>query len=437
MNTEKIKSTKNLLFVDDEANILQTLQRIFVAEGYDVFLASSGQEGLTLIESQPIDIIVSDMRMPNMSGAAFLKIAAERWPDTKRILLTGYADVDSAMSAINEGKIDYYIAKPWKNDEIVKIISNILAHKWLLQENRELHELLNQRNEELTLLNNHLEEKVEQRTVELHKSYQELQATHTSAIQVLLSVQELHEGRYKGYCRNVATHAKLLAQELQLSEKETQIIYLAAMLHNLGKSGLSENIMFKPFIKLTTHEYKEYIQYPVFGATALSVFSSLNEVDNTILHHRERYDGRGYPHKLAGDAIPIYSRIIALAVDYNELQHGLLFPEKYHAKLALNYIKEHPDHYDPKLVSLFINTIQQLPDEQISLNEIACEPFLLKPGMTLSRNLVSKSGFVYLIKGYTLTPEVIEKIKSLENKIVYVYQIPKDNLSNDEPSNKD
>lgn len=421
MTIETIKS-KNLLLVDDEPNILKLLQRICLSEGYEVFLANNGQEGIALLEQQPIDIIISDMRMPVMDGAAFLKIAAERWPETKRILLTGFSDVDSAMSAINEGKIDYYIAKPWKNEQITKVIANMIEHKWLFEENRELQQQLSKKNEELLLLNNELEKKVELRTAELHKSYRGLQVTHQAAIQLLLSMQELHEDRYKGYCRTVATHAKLLAEALKLSEKEVQNIYLAAMLHNLGKSGLSTDIMFKPFVKLTTQEHKEYIQYPILGATVISVVPTLKEIANTILHHRERYDGKGYPHKLAGDAIPFYSRIIALAVDYNELQNGLLLPEKCHAKLALNYIREHAEYYDPKLVSLFINTIQQLPDEQVSFTEIACEPFRLKPGMTLSRDLVSKNGFVYLIKGYTLTPEVIEKINLLDNQIVYVYQ---------------
>jgi len=248
-------------------------------------------------------------------------------------------------------------------------------------------------------------------------------------------MQELHEDRYKGYCRNVANHAKLLAEALHLTEKEIQTIYIAAMLHNLGKGGLSTDVMFKPFVKLTSQEHKEYIQYPILGATVVSVFPTLKEITNTILHHRERYDGKGYPHKLAGDDIPLFSRIIALAVDYNELQHGLLLPEKCHATLALNYINEHPERYDPKLLGLFINTIQHLPDEQISLTEMACEPFLLRPGMTLSRNLMSKNGFVYLIKGYTLTPEVIEKINSLDNQLVYVYQ--ENHLLADEPESND
>lgn len=422
MSSDTLVTTKNLLCVDDEQNILLSLQRLFLAEEYTVFLAHSGQEGLELLEKQAIDIIVSDMRMPHMDGAAFLKIVAERWPETKRVLMTGFADLASVMLAINEGKIDYYLTKPWNNEQVITAVANLLRQKWLADENRALQSLLSHKNEELSTLNNKLEEKVEQRTYELHKSYQELEATHQAAVQVLLSVQELHERRCKGYCRNVATHAKLLAEALNCSAKEIEVVYLGAMLHNLGKSGLSEELMFKPFMKLNRQEHNEYIQYPFLGAAALSGFPALKEVANAILHHREYYDGMGYPDKLIGEAIPLASRILSLAVDFNELQHGMLIPGECHAKLALRYLIEHAHHYDPKLLPTFVHTIRELPDEESALNERACEPFSLRPGMVLSRDLVSKNGFVYLFKGHILTAEIIGKINVLERQIVYVYQ---------------
>lgn len=412
-----------LLLVDDEISILNALKRIFLAESYHVHTAGSGPEGLKILEQYPTtDIIMSDMRMPIMDGAEFLKIAAERWPNTKRILLTGYADINSAVSAINEGKIDYYISKPWKNDEIISVINKALANKRLKDHNQELQKQLGYQNEELKTLNVNLEEKVKERTVELYKSYKELQETHSSAIQVFLSMQELHEGNYKGYCRGVATQAKQLAQQLKLSDKEIQTIYLAAMLHNLGKKGLPLNIMFKPYNQMTLKENKTFIQYPILSSTVLSAFPSLKEVANIILHHRERYDGRGYPDGLKGEAIPLGSRILSIVVDYNELQYGLIDPSKYHAKLAIKYLNDHFERYDPKILPVFERMMLSLPDEQMSLTEEVLTPEQLKPGMVLSRALKSKTGFVFLIKGYALTHEVIEKIKLLDNIVVYIHK---------------
>ena len=102
----------NLLFVDDEPNVLKSLKRLFRATNYNVHLAESGQAGLALLQHQPIDLIISDMRMPHMNGAEFLAQAAQRWPETVRILLTGYADLESTIAAVNNGKIYSYCSKP-------------------------------------------------------------------------------------------------------------------------------------------------------------------------------------------------------------------------------------------------------------------------------------------------------------------------------------
>ena len=415
--TKKTKGT--LLLVDDEVSILNALKRIFQAEGYDVNTASSGPEGLKILEHNPTDIIISDMRMPVMSGAEFFRIAAERWPTTKRILLTGYSDINSAISAINEGKIDYYISKPWENDDFISIIKKALDNKRLKEQNSELQALLQKQNEELKVLNNNLEEKVKERTEELYQSFKELQENHAAAIQVFLSMQEFNEGIYKGYCRGVATQAKLLAQASKLSDKEVQTIYLAAMMHNLGKKGLADNIIYKPFTRLTLKEHRAYIQYPILGSTILSAFPSLKEASNIILHHRERYDGRGYPDGLKGQKIPLGARILAIVVDYNELQYGLIDPQKYYAKFALKYVNDHFERYDPKILPVFINLINSLRIEHSLLTEEEFTPDQLEPGMILSRELV-QNGFVFLIKGYTLTHEVIEKMRLLDNIVVFV-----------------
>lgn len=101
-----------LLFVDDEPSILSALRRLFRPHGYRILIAESGAAGLAILEQEAVDLIISDMRMPEMDGATFLKQARSRWPGTVRILLTGYADVTSTVAAINEGEIYRYIAKP-------------------------------------------------------------------------------------------------------------------------------------------------------------------------------------------------------------------------------------------------------------------------------------------------------------------------------------
>ena len=103
-----------LLCVDDVLSILKSLQRLFINTEVDLLLAESGAKALKMMEENKIDVIISDMRMPNMTGAEFLSLAAKNQPDAYRILMTGYADLPSTVSAINLGKIHRYIQKPWE-----------------------------------------------------------------------------------------------------------------------------------------------------------------------------------------------------------------------------------------------------------------------------------------------------------------------------------
>ena len=107
----------SILFVDDESNILSSLKRLFKPLGYEIYTASGGAEGLDVLSRHAIDVVVSDMRMPEMDGAKFLSQARENWPDTVRILLTGYADINATISAVNKGNIYRYISKPWEDND--------------------------------------------------------------------------------------------------------------------------------------------------------------------------------------------------------------------------------------------------------------------------------------------------------------------------------
>jgi response regulator RpfG family c-di-GMP phosphodiesterase len=167
-----------LLFVDDEPGILSALRRLFRPHGYRILVAESGAAGLAQLEQEPIDLIISDMRMPEMDGAAFLKQVCQRWPSTMRILLTGYADVTSTVAAINEGEIYRYIAKPWDDQEIVNTVRDALDRQRLESENRRLTALTQAQNEELKALNAGLEQKVAERTAELQQALSRVEQTH-------------------------------------------------------------------------------------------------------------------------------------------------------------------------------------------------------------------------------------------------------------------
>jgi response regulator RpfG family c-di-GMP phosphodiesterase len=175
------KKPAHILCVDDEPNVLKALRRLFRGGDYVIHLTESGAEGLEVLEQQTIDLIISDMRMPHMSGAEFLAQAATQWPDTVRILLTGYADIESTIAAVNQGKIYSYCSKPWEDDELKALVAKAIEEKRLREERVQLFEIIHRQNAELKDLNNNLEEKVEQRTAQLKTSFRQLDKAHKTS----------------------------------------------------------------------------------------------------------------------------------------------------------------------------------------------------------------------------------------------------------------
>ncbi len=157
-----------ILFVDDERSVLRSLERLFLEDEYEIITALSGEEGLVILDgTMPVQVVVADYRMPGMNGVDFLKQVHARWPDTIRIVLSGYADTASVVSAVNEGQIYRFIAKPWNTSELKMALDNAIETYNLNQINRELTERLQEYNEELQDLNRNLRQRVEEETAEL------------------------------------------------------------------------------------------------------------------------------------------------------------------------------------------------------------------------------------------------------------------------------
>ena len=206
-----------ILCVDDEPNILSALRRLFRPQGYTVRVAGGGAEGLTVIDAERIDLIISDMRMPGMDGAAFLAEACKRQPDAVRLLLTGYADMESTIAAINAGHIARYISKPWNDQDVLLTVREALERRALQREKTRLEALTKAQNEELRSLNASLEQKVEARTAELRGAHEKLKQNFLTSIRVFSNLIELREGgTVCGHSRRVADVARKLAVKLGL-----------------------------------------------------------------------------------------------------------------------------------------------------------------------------------------------------------------------------
>lgn len=177
-----------ILCVDDEVNVLKALRRTFMEEeNYQIYLAQSGAEGLDILESEEgISMVISDYRMPGMNGVEFLRQVNEGWPDTVRMVLSGYADTAVVVEAVNLGHIYKFMPKPWNDNELLMTISAALEHQKLRHENSSLNNLLREKNRELKKINaelhsfnEQLEDLVKQRTQDLELRNRVLQLSQS------------------------------------------------------------------------------------------------------------------------------------------------------------------------------------------------------------------------------------------------------------------
>lgn len=416
LSPEAHAAPPTLLMVDDEPSVLSALRRLFRMHGYKIVQATSGQEGLALLAEHPVDLVISDMRMPEMDGARFLEAVRQQHPGVVRILLTGYADIGSTITAINRGEIHRYISKPWDDQDIVLIVKEALARRDLERRNAELDALAHRQNEELKALNQTLEARVKSRTAEieqindmLEKAYEELNENFMLAVNIFTGLMEAREDGMAGHSRRVGTLARRTASRLGLSERQQQDIYLAGLLHDIGKIGFPDQMLGKAVSTFSPEETSRYRKHPLDGEAALMPLAKMHGVAKMVRQHHERFDGRGFPDGLVGEEIDLGARIIAVVSDYDGLSTGGLTEQAYSAETAQKAIRGGCDsRYDRKVVEAFLLA---LGDEAREVRvEVELDARELQPGMVLARDLLSARGAILLAKGYVFEPRVIRQV---------------------------
>jgi len=409
-----------ILLVDDEPNVLSSLRRLLRPHGYTVLTAPGGEEALATLEEHAVDLVISDMRMPGMSGAQLLTQVRERWPNVLRLLLTGHAEVSSAISAINDGGIYRYVTKPWDDAELVKTIQQGLELSGLQREKARLEALTQQQNESLRELNASLEDKVRERTGELQIAHQELtlameklKKNFFTTVQVLSNLIEMRAPALAGHGRRVADVARKLAEKLGVGPELTHEILLAGLLHDIGKIGYPDQLFGKPITKMTGEEANFARKHPLTGAAALMSLPDMRGVAEIIRSHHERWDGQGFPDTLAKEAIPLGARILALANDYDAAQIGLISAKRMNVEEAKAYVLEGKNfRYDPMVADAFGELVGRVPIKPLLERRLSGAD--LESGMVLSRDLYSPDGMLLLATEYVLDDLLIKQIKEFE-----------------------
>jgi response regulator RpfG family c-di-GMP phosphodiesterase len=404
-----------ILTVDDEPSVLSALRRLFRLQGYKTLQATSGAEGLELFKANRVDLVISDMRMPEMDGARFLELVREHDASVSRILLTGYADMTATIEAINKGAIHRYIAKPWEDQDLVLVVRDALERRGLERRNAELVELTRMQNDQLREANQTLEARVASRTDELQQingmleaSYEELDQTFMLSVGVFSSLMEMRDGG-TGHARRIADLCRATAVKLGLSEREARDVFLAALVHDVGTIGFPDAMLNKPVSAYTLEEMARYRRHSVDGETALMPLMQLQGVAKIVRQHHERFDGKGFPDGLAGEAISIGARIVAPASDMDELMNGALGETRYSEDRVRQMLRSGADsRYDRAVIEALILVMDETAVEAKKDRLIGV--FDLRPGMVLAKDLVSASGAILLAKGFVFDDRVVKRV---------------------------
>ena len=315
------KYRHSILIVDDENSILDAFKRILADGDYEVHTASNGLEGLNKLHTaqRPYSLIISDQKMPMMSGVQFFAQARNIFPDAIRILMTGYTDTEAVIDAINKGGVHLYFTKPWHEEELLLHIKQSFSKVEILQENKRLIELIKQKNEELLKLTKTLEKKTKDKTDDLlaqteklKESYKKSQIILDSIVKTLSKIIETRDPYTSGHEDQVAEIACKIAKEMKLTEEQIEAIHIAATLHDIGKISVPSEILTKPG-RLSDLEREMIKTHCKVANDLLLNIEFPYPVAEIIFQHHERMDGSGYPRGLKGDNIAIEARIIGAA----------------------------------------------------------------------------------------------------------------------------
>lgn len=281
-----------MMIVDDERANLRLLERLF-SDDYECLTASSGEEAVQLLRQHDVAILITDQRMPQMTGLELLKRTAGLRPHMVRILLTGYTDVDALVEAINSGLVYMYVTKPWNNNELKVRVDRALEH----YEN-------NKRRNALELANERLRSQLKQ-----------IKSEFVFAMTEALRAKDEYSYRH---CARVRNYAGALGRMLGLRNEEQEELTFAALLHNVGHIGTPDRIL-ENAGKLTEPDQTIFDAHCERGAEIIARMSELREVAEGVRFHHENFDGSGHPRGLRGDLIPRTSRIIRVAAEYDSL----------------------------------------------------------------------------------------------------------------------
>ena len=328
MNGNKAK----IIVVDDTEPNAETLYEFLTLENYQCVTANNGFEALEKLKEGNINLVISDINMPGMSGIELLKKVKDNWQDIAVIMMTGYGNTEVAVESMKMGAHDY-ISKPIINyNELYIRIDRALDKQRLIVKNRDYRRFL--------------EKKVEKQT-------EALKNTYLATLEFLVSALGFRYKESKGHCRRVAEYTSLIAKKMSVNGSELENIYRGALLHDVGKIAIPDSIIYKNG-PLNDDEWKLMRRHPEIGYDMLMEYDYLRKAAPIALYHHEYYNGNGYPNGLSNTDIPMGARIFAVVDALDAMTSERPYRDDVSMEEAYEEIEKCADtQFDSGIVSIF------------------------------------------------------------------------------------
>lgn len=351
---QAILDNRAILVVDDEEPIRRLLGYLLQTHGYTVTLSPDAQDARRQLDSQPYALMLCDVNMPGESGLDLARKVLSERPDVAAIMVTGLDSPVLANAALDAGAFGY-IVKPFEANEVLIGVANALRRRRLELENR--------------LQREDLEDIVKTRTMALQqamewleRSEKELRLSREETIQRLAIAAEFRDSATAQHIQRMSHYCELLARQSGLPAERCELIRTASPMHDIGKIGTPDHVLLKPG-KFTQDEFNVICQHAEIGYRILSGSEAeLLKVAAVIAYtHHERFDGKGYPRRLKGAAIPIEGRIAAIADAFDALTTQRVYKPAFELNHAVELMRRHRgEHFDPELLDTFFDSMDEI-----------------------------------------------------------------------------